>query len=201
MTADLPIDRSNSLRDLAARIAEEHEQVTNATRTALTHAITAGELLLEAKGPVGHGQWETWVKGVCKLPPRTASRYMLLAENRETIKTKSATVADLTVRAALRLLKSDRPKPAARPRKKAPPAALNSLAWSEAEPEARAKFIDGVGVRALWDAMTPQQRVDIVAMAYRPCTVKHSLSAEEEAEALEKKSAAQSRRVPAMGTA
>jgi hypothetical protein len=36
--------------------------------------------------------------------------------------------------------------------------ALNSLSWSEASPEQRRKFIDGVGLRAVWDAATEEQR-------------------------------------------
>jgi hypothetical protein len=36
--------------------------------------------------------------------------------------------------------------------------ALNSLSWSEASPELRRKFIDGVGLRAIWDAATEEQR-------------------------------------------
>jgi hypothetical protein len=36
--------------------------------------------------------------------------------------------------------------------------ALNSLSWSEASPELRRKFIDGVGLKAIWDAATEEQR-------------------------------------------
>jgi hypothetical protein len=36
-------------------------------------------------------------------------------------------------------------------------------AWNDATPEARAKFIDGVGVKAFWDAMWPGHRERILA--------------------------------------
>ena len=100
-----PLDRSNSLGDLAARIADTHARVAAATRSALEHAMDAGDLLAEAQERVGHGRWESWLKKSCNIPPRTASHYMRLAEHRELIEVKSATVADLTVNAALRLLK------------------------------------------------------------------------------------------------
>jgi len=189
MPDNLPIDGSNTLGDLADRIGAEHEQVTNATRTALTHAIKAGELLLAAKDHAGHGRFQSWVEKTCNLPLRTARLYMELASNRAAIEVESKRqrVAVLTVRAALRLLKPKSEKKANdRPRKKSPPraGALNSLAWSDAKPEARTKFIDDVGVRALWDAMTPEQRAAIVVLHHLPAgdaaprTVKHSASGE-----------------------
>jgi hypothetical protein len=107
----LPIDQSNSLGDLAARITTAHEQVGLAARNALEHAMAAGDLLAEAKDRVGHGRWETWLK-ILNIPPRTASHYMRLAENRELIEAKSANVADLTIAAALRLIKPKQPKKA-----------------------------------------------------------------------------------------
>jgi hypothetical protein len=166
-----PIDRSNHLGDLAARIIEEHAQVNLAVRNALARAMNAGDMLAEAKERVGHGRWESWLKKTCNIPPRTASRYILLAENRGLIEANSATVADLTVRGALRLLRP-KPKPKTTLHKKRPPfaTALSTLAWSDASPDARARFIDGVGVRSIWDAMTPSQRAAIVnyALALTP---------------------------------
>ncbi len=35
---------------------------------------------------------------------------------------------------------------------------LNSLSWSDATPELRVKFIDNIGVRDLWHAMTFEQK-------------------------------------------
>jgi ParB-like chromosome segregation protein Spo0J len=36
--------------------------------------------------------------------------------------------------------------------------ALNSLSWSEASPELRRNFIDAVGLKAMWDSASPDQR-------------------------------------------
>jgi hypothetical protein len=48
---------SNSLADLAARINAKHEAAGGALKRGLQHAIAAGELLLEAKAQLKHGQW------------------------------------------------------------------------------------------------------------------------------------------------
>jgi hypothetical protein len=39
---------------------------------------------------------------------------------------------------------------------------LNSLSWSDATPELRVKFIDNIGVRDLWHAMTLQQKSALI---------------------------------------
>jgi hypothetical protein len=111
-TTDAPLSPqglsgSNSLAHLAARINAEHEACAAAMRRSYAHAVTAGELLAEAKSNIPHGQWLPWLTANCAVSPRTASLYMRLARNREAIE-KSATVADLTIRAAIRFLD---PKP------------------------------------------------------------------------------------------
>lgn len=96
--------RSNSLTDLAARIKIEHEASLLSMKRGLEHAIAAGNLLIEAKAQLKHGQWLPWLREVCQsLPERTASLYMRLARNLPELE-KSATVADLTVRGALAAL-------------------------------------------------------------------------------------------------
>jgi hypothetical protein len=45
------------LANLAARIAAEHRAVEASVKRALSHAIAAGHLLIEAKDQVGHGEW------------------------------------------------------------------------------------------------------------------------------------------------
>jgi hypothetical protein len=98
-------DRSNSLSDLAARIRSEHEAALLNMRRGLEHAIAAGNLLIEAKAQLKHGQWLPWLEEVCPaLPERTATHYMRLARHAPELESKSATVADLTVRGALELL-------------------------------------------------------------------------------------------------
>jgi hypothetical protein len=103
-------EESSPLADLAARINAEHEAVIHAIGRGLDHAINCGRLLIEAKAQLEHGQWLPWLRDHCpaSLPERTASHYMRLARGASELEAKSATVADLSVRDALRLLTSPR---------------------------------------------------------------------------------------------
>lgn len=94
---------NNRLAVLAEKIAREHEAATAAAKQGIEHAIAAGELLLEAKEGLKHGEFGPWLAEHCAIPDRTARLYMRLARNRETIE-KTATVADLTLRGAAALL-------------------------------------------------------------------------------------------------
>jgi len=71
-------------------------------RNTIQHAIRCGELLLEMKRRVGHGNWLAWVDEHFQASERTARNYIQIA--------KTATVADLhddtTIRSALRALTS-----------------------------------------------------------------------------------------------
>ena len=89
---------SNSLADLAARIRVEHEAVAVALRDSVRHAIVAGELLVEAKAQLVHGQWLPWLRGHCAISERTAQLYMRVAKNRAEIEAQIRNdVADLTL--------------------------------------------------------------------------------------------------------
>jgi len=50
------IERSNSLTDLAHRIKAEHEAIKASLRESVQHAFAAGQLLIEAKEQLKHGQ-------------------------------------------------------------------------------------------------------------------------------------------------
>jgi hypothetical protein len=98
-----------ALGKLARKINDEHEAVRVATRRALKHAIAAGELLLEAKNRLDqHGKWLPWLHANCQMPERTAQLYMRLARHASELLAKNATVADLSIRAAVDLLASDK---------------------------------------------------------------------------------------------
>jgi hypothetical protein len=94
---------SNSLADLAARIRAEHEAAGGALKRSLQHAIAAGELLLEAKAQLKHGQWLPWLES-CGISERTAQRYIRLVHNREAIEAKSDNMSDLSVSGALAMI-------------------------------------------------------------------------------------------------
>jgi Protein of unknown function (DUF3102) len=88
--------------DLAREINTEHGHVEKHKHSTIQHAIRCGELLLEMKQRVGHGNWLAWVEEHFEASERTARNYMEIA--------KSAAVADLkddtTMRSALRALAS-----------------------------------------------------------------------------------------------
>ncbi len=88
--------------ELAREINAEHGHVETYKRNTIQHAIRCGELLLEMKRRVGHGNWLAWVGEHFEASERTARNYMEIA--------KSAAAADLrddtTMRSALRALAS-----------------------------------------------------------------------------------------------
>jgi hypothetical protein len=100
---------SNSLTDLAARVHAEHQSCETALRSALKHAMTAGDLLLEAKAQVKHGEWLPWLKEQCSMSDRMAQRYIRLAQNRAAIEANASRVSDLSIRGALAMLATKRP--------------------------------------------------------------------------------------------
>ena len=93
------------LAALAVEINAEHDAAESHARKAIEHARAAGDKLLLAKAGVAHGQWLPWLSANCpRLAERTAQAYMKLARNWATLERKSATVADLTINDALKLL-------------------------------------------------------------------------------------------------
>jgi predicted transcriptional regulator len=61
------------------------EQAELAWEDALDHAIRAGELLIEAKELVKHGEWMNWVKENFPGSHDLANKYMRLAANSERV--------------------------------------------------------------------------------------------------------------------
>jgi Protein of unknown function (DUF3102) len=101
------VSTSNSLGDLAARIRTEHEAATAFLKSGLERAINAGNLLIEAKAQLAHGQWLPWLAEHCQLPERTAQAYMRVARSFGKLdEEKRNAVADLSFRDALNSLAS-----------------------------------------------------------------------------------------------
>ncbi|MCO8124496.1 DUF3102 domain-containing protein [Stieleria sp. TO1_6] len=90
-----------SLETLAVQINEQHSQATNHARTAIEHARHAGELLIEAKASVPHGQWLEWLRKNCSVSGRQAQRYMKVAANWERI-SKCDAASFLTIDQSIR---------------------------------------------------------------------------------------------------
>lgn len=116
----------NDLSALASKVNAEHRACSEAIRRSLAHALTAGELLIEAKAQLPHGEWLPWLGGNTEIPERTARLYMRVARHRGELE-KTATVADLTLRGAVALLTDAKPEQAG--------------AWEEAVASAQAKGV------------------------------------------------------------
>lgn len=94
---------SNSLADLAARIKQGHEATSAALKDSLAHAMAVGDLLIEAKEQLKHGQWLPWLKS-CGVSERMAQCYLKLARNRAVIEANPTRMSDLGIGGALALL-------------------------------------------------------------------------------------------------
>ena len=97
---------------LAIEANRVHKLCQDAQRAAAEYARECGELLLKAKSEVRHGDWESWINTHCVFSIRTARRYMAIASNWEKIQqragAKGTRASVLTIRAALRMLTTDR---------------------------------------------------------------------------------------------
>jgi hypothetical protein len=93
---------SLTLSDLATRIKTEHRLVGEA----MTHAIAAGNLLIDAKAKVPHGQWLSWLEAnCCEISERTAQLYMRVAKELPKLDPEKAQrVADLSFRESVKQL-------------------------------------------------------------------------------------------------
>ena len=88
---------------IADKINAAHAECEKSLRKSVEHAIRAGELLLEAKRTVGHGDWTAWLAENVKFSDRLAQAYMRLA--RLPVEKRNA-VADLPLREALSAIRS-----------------------------------------------------------------------------------------------
>src|SRR5690348_17296430 len=97
---------------LAREIIKAHKAAEAGKITSRERAKQAGEKLIEARKLIEHGEWLLWLNGI-GLPDRTARLYIQIARLSPA---KSATVADLSLHAAvdaIRQLRPQRPDPAA----------------------------------------------------------------------------------------
>lgn len=98
----------NYLPDLAARIRAAHDGARAAAKRSVEHAIAAGELLIEAKAQLKHGQWLPWLRDHCDMSDRTARAYMRVARNKDKLG-EIGNVADLSLRGAIGALSAHVP--------------------------------------------------------------------------------------------
>ena len=85
---------------IATEIRRELERAEQLWQSAVETAIRAGELLIEAKSRLKHGEWLSWLEANFPKTRRTAENYMRLAGDAE----KAKSLSHLGVAGALREL-------------------------------------------------------------------------------------------------
>src|SRR5262245_26924268 len=150
-----PTAEIDDLDALAKEVCRHLAASTNAAQNFLEHALAASDALIRAKKQVKPGNRYGWLS-VCDLSEDKAQRHMQLAAHRAEL--DPARVRGLSLRAALKPI--GRPQPAnSKPKKKKAATSFDALAWwSSASPEARSRFIDGVGLEPLLAAIPPSWR-------------------------------------------
>jgi hypothetical protein len=94
-----------TLNGLANGIREKHQAALDAAANAVSLAREAGELLIQAKAQVGHGQWANWLKANVQFSERTAQGYMrLVRELPKLDDEKAQRVAVMPLRQALKAI-------------------------------------------------------------------------------------------------
>jgi len=94
----------------AEAIKTEHLLYEQSIKKGLAHAMRAGELLLEVKRSIEHGQFSEWVLNNCSFSLRTAQNYMRFYTQRKVLakaqETALLTEGELTMEQALKFLKA-----------------------------------------------------------------------------------------------
>src|SRR5262249_49985253 len=158
--------------DVLAKAVREHLQATaNAAQNFLEHTLDAGDALICAKAQVKHGEWLSWLK-LCDLNEDKAERYMKLARHRAEL--NSAGVRNLSLSAALKLVAKKKLVSGPKAKRSTPLTHFDPLEWwSSASPEARSRFIDGVGLKPLLAAIPSSfQREAEQAIAIGPVSAR-----------------------------
>lgn len=101
-----------SLGKLAEQINAEHRACETAVGAALAHAMSAGELLAEAKEQLPHGAFGPWLAENFAGSGRTARAYMRVYSRREELEAKRQSSATLSLDGALRALSTPKDAPA-----------------------------------------------------------------------------------------
>lgn len=101
-----PDDAERKLEQLAQRAMRAHENFQASMRQALSHALEAGQALLEAKALRPEGQWTKWLTANFRPSVATARGYMRLATLwPHVVGGDQESVLDLTYTEALRLIR------------------------------------------------------------------------------------------------
>ena len=96
----------STIAHIATEINEAHALAMEHAGAAVANGIRVGQLLLEAKTKVPHGQWLPWLRANVTFSDRTAQSYMRIAHKSPPEIRNGA--ADLSLRKATRLIAGPR---------------------------------------------------------------------------------------------
>jgi hypothetical protein len=105
---------TSRLNVIAEKLKRLHGEFLSLAGRSLSVARESGDLLIEAKDELKHGEWESWLETYFPGSSRTAEAYMRIASRWDSIEAKAQTTADLTLDAALKLLAKPKAEPAPR---------------------------------------------------------------------------------------
>ena len=109
MGTELNTTERKALAKLGRDATKEHRQCAVAGNAMLEHANLCGAYLLQAKETVPHGEWEDWLaEHFSEASPSAARGYMRISDRWAELEQNGNSVADLTVRGALKLLAKPR---------------------------------------------------------------------------------------------
>ncbi len=110
----VPIPRARPLADITADVRRLHAENMAGLSKMLANGIVIGDLLLEAKETVGHGNFEDYVTLECGISLSTSDVYRKLAKGKDVINqwlvANSRTSVTLSQAQALKILVSAQPK-------------------------------------------------------------------------------------------
>jgi hypothetical protein len=81
ISAETVADMTVGARRIVEQINEQHRLARSTADQAIEHAIRCGQLLIEQKKRVGHGNFGNWIAANCAFSQATANNYMLAARN------------------------------------------------------------------------------------------------------------------------
>jgi len=79
------LEKTDPHQPLADSIKAEVRRAKAGAETAVAASIRVGELLIEAKEKVPHGQFQQWLNDHCDIGLRQAQRYLSLAKKAKTV--------------------------------------------------------------------------------------------------------------------
>lgn len=98
-------------KGLIDRINSKHRECGKAARSAVGHAIAAGESLIEVKYSLDHGDFVAWIRDNFEGSVRTAQAYMRCAMKKdEVLRLNTQSSAGLSIDAALKGLSTPKEK-------------------------------------------------------------------------------------------